>query len=118
MREQGAMRLGASSACARKVLCPSSPPLRREQAAEASVKRKFGKKSPPRGSREEADDFCRRKFCELNFVREQGAMRLGASFACARKVLRPSSPPLRGRASPQGEAAKRLTIFAEENFVS
>ena len=45
-------------------------------------------------------------------------MRLGASFACARKVLRPSSPPLRGRASPQGEAAKRLTIFAEENFVS
>ena len=28
--------------------------------------------------------------------------------------LRPSSPPLRGRASPQGEAAKRLTIFAEK----
>ena len=38
-------------------------------------------------------------------------MRLGASFACARKVLRPSSPPLRGRASPQGEATKRLTIL-------
>ena len=45
-------------------------------------------------------------------------MRFAASSACARKVLRPSSPPLRGRASPQGEAAKRLTIFAEENFVS
>ena len=45
-------------------------------------------------------------------------MRLAASSACARKVLRPSSPPLRGRASPQGEAMKRLTIFAEENFVS
>ena len=29
----------------------------------------------------------------------------------------PSSPPLRGRASPQGEAAKRLTVFAEKNKV-
>ena len=29
--------------------------------------------------------------------------------------LRPSSLPRCGRASPQGEAAKRLTIFAEKN---
>ena len=72
------MRFAASSACARKVLRPSSPPLRREQAAEASVKRKFGKKSPPRGSHEAADHFIQTR----------------------------------------GEAAKRLTIFAEENFVS
>ncbi|MFR2945084.1 MAG: hypothetical protein ACLTKZ_07725 [Lachnospiraceae bacterium] len=28
--------------------------------------------------------------------------------------LRPSSPPLRGRASPRGEATKWLTIFAEK----
>ena len=41
-------------------------------------------------------------------------MRLGASFACARKVLRPSSPPLRGRASPQGEAAKRLKLYVDK----
>ena len=42
------------------------------------------------------------------------------SFAF-RLCNRPSSPPLRGRASPQGEAAKRLTIFAAcllENLVS
>ncbi len=57
-------------------------------------------------------------------------MRLGASFACARKVLRPS-PPCFARSLPprgsreeadnfmqiRGEAVKRLTIFAEENFV-
>ena len=42
------------------------------------------------------------------------------SFAF-RLCNRPSSPPLRGRASPRGEAAKRLTIFAAcllENLVS
>ena len=35
------------------------------------------------------------------------------SFAF-RLCNRPSSPPLHGRASPRGEAAKRLTIFAEK----
>ena len=35
------------------------------------------------------------------------------SFAF-RLCNRPSSPPLRGRASPRGKAAKRLTIFAKK----
>ena len=33
-------------------------------------------------------------------------------------VYAPHHRRYRGRASPRGEAAKRLTIFAEENFVS
>ena len=37
-------------------------------------------------------------------------------FLLSENKLRPSSPPLRGRASPQGEAMKLLTIFAKENF--
>ena len=62
------------------MLRPSSVAVRRHQAAEAAFGRQLGEKSPPGG---------RLYHRQLE------------------NKLRPSSPPLRGRASPQGEALEQ-----------
>ena len=64
------------------------------------LKRQFGKKSPPRGS----------QVMRRNSDFERFITNYSLSYC-------PSSPPLRGRASPQEEAAKRQTVFAEKNKV-
>ena len=92
-----------------------------------------------RGSREEADNFCRKKMKALNFFQTRGRQAKTSSVGRSRQLPRrgsrerglsikrlfdekmpdccsaaPHHLALQG-ASPQGEAAKRLTIFVEKN---
>ena len=78
--------------------CAPHQSLSATAGCRSCLKRQFGKKSPPRGS------LCIRiRNCALLF-----------KMLVLKNKRRPSSVAERRQLSPQGEATKRLTIFAEK----